>query len=133
MIGIPNIDGNTIALVKFGRYGILDYCSKVMWTHHGNEPTIVYDSQMGNAMLSKNCYYTSSDYAFGTNTTLEAWCWIQNNSSDRCALAQIKVTKVTLGEIIDDDQHAPVGNMISTFRISNYARWTSNFTPPQCV
>lgn len=90
MIGIPNIDGNTIALVKFGRYGILDYCSKVMWTHHGNEPTIVYDSQMGNAMLSKNCYYTSSDYAFGTNTTLEAWCWIQNNSSDRCALAQIK-------------------------------------------
>ena len=43
-----------------------------------------------------------------------------------------KVTKVKLGDTTSSE-NSPVGNMISTFRISNYARWTSNFTPPQCV
>ena len=80
-----------------------------------------YDKWQHYAIVYQQSTKTSTVYADGAKV-----------ASEIKEVPKNKVTKVTLGDIIDD-RHAPVGNMISTFRISNYARWTSNFTPPQCV
>lgn len=78
-IGTPVVDNNTVALIKFDQNGLVDLCKKVSWTRSGT-PKIIDDATMGKIMVGNGCSYTSSSVSFGTNTTMEAWVWIQSNS-----------------------------------------------------